>query len=230
MTPNKMLLSMLAMTVVTVGTIVILLWWLASPDKVREAEENIARQYAISLDSVVRYYKGKDSITHAVTEGNYVTPAQLEMINKQLFEEIKTVVGGNMKNFVSNLKVTVEYPERKDSGITHFDSLTRRITLKPVDDSCITINSFVDSLKIGHTTYKIKTATFNYTTYWKKSKRPWKSDTLLVDGSIKGGCGEITAQKSVTAKPEVRRPLQKPATLLAIGAAVGAVLVKILLP
>ena len=220
---------MLAMTVVTVGTTVILLWWLASPDKVREAEENIARQYAISLDSVVRYYKSKDSITHAVTEGNYVTPTQLEMINKQLFEEIKTVVGGNMKNFVSNLKVTVEYPERTASAPTTKDSLSGRITFTPYEDSCLRVDAWLDSLKIGHINPKLKPQSYSFTSFWKKG-RLWRPDTLVVDGHSLTGCGTITTQKAVTVKPEEKRVIAKPGTLLAIGAAVGAVLVKILLP
>lgn len=193
---------------------------------IRKAEENFSKEYAILNDSFVLYKKDMEGRIHAETKSNYVTADQLELLNKQHHDEIKAIVG-NMKNFVSNLKVTVEYPARKDSGITHFDSLTRRITLDTIDNECLTITSFVDSLKIGHTNWKVKPSEYEFTTFWKEGKL-FRPDTLVTDGQIKKGCeGLIVKQKQITVPPPKKHTVEKPGVLVGVGAAIGIVLFKI---
>ncbi len=218
----KLSLTMLAV----VALAVLIMWWLFHdlPDKLAQAR--FAQQYNILNDSFVAYKKDAEGRIHAQTQSNYVTPEELKLLNKQLYNDIKAIVNGDMKRFMSNLKVTVVYPERKDSGITHFDSLLRRIDLKEVNDSCVVINSYVDSLKIGHTGYQLKPQKLEFNTFWKKG-RLFGHDTLIVDGLTLSGCGTITSQKSIIAKPKAKRNIEKPGTLLGIGAAIGIAIFKI---
>lgn len=192
---------------------------------IRKAEENFAKEYAILQDSFVLYKKDMEGRIHAETKSNYVTPEQLELLNKQHHDEIKAIVG-NMKNFVSNLKVIVEYPAQTQSAPTSQDSASKTITFKPYEDSCLKVSAWLDSLKIGHIKPELKPQKLDFTTYWKNGKL-FKPDSLVVDGQLSTGCGKITSQKSIVAANKKRTIEKKPATLVGIGAAIGIVLFKI---
>lgn len=161
-------------------------------------QKDFAQQYAILNDSFVTYKKDKEGVVHAETKANYLTADELKLINKPLYDRLEQQ-GIRINKLLSSLKVTVEYPAGYKEGPVTKDSISKRITLNGVDDSCITISAFVDSLKMGHIHYKMKPQTFEYNLYWKKGG--WfKSDTLMANGT--NNCGKIVRQKATVMKPK----------------------------